>query len=213
MIIYGHRGNEINYTENTMDAIKNSKYEGIEIDVRLTKDKVIVLHHDDSYKRIYDFNYKVNELKYNLAKFFCESLTTINNVFNYIKDKNKKLIIDIKEEKEKYIKYIIEEIYLICCDINYNFDDIIFLSWMDDIEKPYSNVNLFYAHDGDYLDFNEIYYFKKVICVNGICLEYTGTEKNLETINNIKKNNLFVNIYTSISINNINNENIDYITI
>jgi glycerophosphoryl diester phosphodiesterase len=213
MIIYGHRGNEKDYIENTMESIINCNYEGIEIDVRLTKDKVIILHHDDNYKRIYGFDYKVNKVNYNIALFFCKKIVTIQKVLEYAKEKNKKLIVDIKEEKENNIKYIIKNIYYICERLGYNINNIIFLCWHN-IIKPYDDIKFFKVIDGDSLIYNNIVYNKDILGVDGICLEYTGTLDNTETIEMIKTHNLLVSVYSKLSIDDILvNKNIDYITI
>jgi glycerophosphoryl diester phosphodiesterase len=211
MIVYGHRGNEKDYIENTIESIENCNYEGIEVDVRLTSDDILVLHHDDSYERIYSFNYKVKHTNYNTALYFCETLASLYNVIKYCKKNDKKLIIDIKESN---INKIIKKTYRICFEINYDIDNIIFLCWYD-IVKPYKNINYFRAIDGDSLDNNKIEYYKDILQVDGICLEYTGTKVNIETINNIKYNNLFVNVYTSKTLDEFLNDDVkvDFLTI
>src|SRR3989338_8502469 len=55
MILISHRANNPGYKENTLSAIRAvQKYspEIIEIDIRLTKDKILVLHHDALYKKV-----------------------------------------------------------------------------------------------------------------------------------------------------------------
>lgn len=219
MIIYGHRGNEKEYVENTMEAIINCPYDGIEIDVRFTRDRVIVLHHDELYKRIYNFDYKVDATNYNIALFFCPTLTTLYKVLEYVNNNKKKLIIDIKNEynyseylrdAKEIIKYTID----VCKNIGYDIDNIIFLSWID-IIKPYDNINFFRVYDGDYLSINTINHAKDILQADGICLEYTGTEQNIETINMIKNYNLLTSVYTNKNLEIFLDENVkvDYLTI
>ena len=57
MTVAGHRGDSYNYYENTMAAFKEAHLSGadmIETDVRLTKDGVLVLMHDDTVNRTTD---------------------------------------------------------------------------------------------------------------------------------------------------------------
>lgn len=55
MIIYAHRGNSSKYPENTLSAFKSaitSGADGIETDVHLTKDGVLVITHDEEISRV-----------------------------------------------------------------------------------------------------------------------------------------------------------------
>ncbi len=65
MILVGHRGCcEEHATENTISAIKcaiENKLDAIEVDLRLTKDGFIVLHHDETLQRIYDSKLIINQ--------------------------------------------------------------------------------------------------------------------------------------------------------
>ena len=71
MTVAGHRGDSYNYYENTMTAFKEAHLSGadmIETDVRLTKDGVLVLMHDDTVNRTTDGRGKVAELTYEDVK-------------------------------------------------------------------------------------------------------------------------------------------------
>ena len=61
-----HRGLPSQYCENSINAIieKIDKYDGIEFDVQFTKDKKIIIFHDETYERIYGYDKKVSETLY-----------------------------------------------------------------------------------------------------------------------------------------------------
>lgn len=66
MIILGHRGMGKGEGENTLlSLIKADQLsEGIETDLRLTKDNVIVLNHDEDLKRVFNKDIKLGEYTY-----------------------------------------------------------------------------------------------------------------------------------------------------
>lgn len=63
-----HRGIKEYYPENTtgsiLDTNNNIKYDGVEFDIRLTKDNQWILYHDDDLLRLNGINKKVNETEY-----------------------------------------------------------------------------------------------------------------------------------------------------
>ncbi len=67
LLIFSHRGNNKGFYENTIETINSVMLlpiDGIEIDIRLTKDKVPVLAHDKSLKRIAGLNILISSLTY-----------------------------------------------------------------------------------------------------------------------------------------------------
>ncbi len=65
MIIIAHRAGDRVYPENSVDAIKHSFQIGAdvaEIDVRLSKDGVPIVIHDDNLKRLFSIDKNVNEV-------------------------------------------------------------------------------------------------------------------------------------------------------
>ncbi len=90
-MIISHRGNDLhNFKENTKEAIistlSNDYTSGVELDVRMTKDKKIVLSHSLFYK----------EHIISLTKYKDLSLDLLKNVLKGIKSK-KIIIIEIKD--------------------------------------------------------------------------------------------------------------------
>ena len=104
--LIAHRGIHSKYIENTIPAFQEAiKYNyTIELDIRLTKDKEIVVFHDSNLKRIFQINREINNLtlqeikKYKYIPTLIESLKIIDNKVP--------IIIDIKSNKEIIKKLI-----------------------------------------------------------------------------------------------------------
>jgi len=64
-LIFGHRGSPSHITENTIASFKkaiNQGVDGLEFDIRLSKDKQIVIFHDSNLKRMSGVDKKTNNL-------------------------------------------------------------------------------------------------------------------------------------------------------
>lgn len=125
MKIIAHRGNDGIHKENSLEAIINSlskKYiDGVEIDVRLTKDKKLIINHDPFYSGYYighTNTIKLQKLGLNTLE---EILSNVNN--------NKIIMIEIKvsdKEIKKITKTLIKTLnkynlnYYIC-SFNFKF--------------------------------------------------------------------------------------------
>ena len=67
ILIFSHRGNNQGFNENTLESISSVMLlpiDGIEIDIRLTRDRIPVLAHDSNLKRISGFNIPISSLTY-----------------------------------------------------------------------------------------------------------------------------------------------------
>lgn len=113
MNLIAHRGNNTHkYKENSKKAFItcfNTKYiDGIELDIRLTKDNIIVVHHDNIVdgKLIDKTNY--NKIKNKIDK--------LDDILNSLSDK-KKIVIDIKGDD----KNIIDILHNTIKNYKYNF--------------------------------------------------------------------------------------------
>lgn len=124
MNIIAHRGNDGNNKENSLKAILNSLnkdyIDGVEFDIRITKDKRFILNHDPFYKKYF---IKKTPSK----KLIKQGLNTLDEVLNKINN-NKVLLIEVKEENNikktsKYLNKIIRKYSLnyYICSFNYNF--------------------------------------------------------------------------------------------
>ena len=66
-----HRGNSVNFTENTLEAFQdavNLGYEYIETDLRMTKDGEVVTFHDESIYRVSGEHKNISDLTYEELK-------------------------------------------------------------------------------------------------------------------------------------------------
>lgn len=109
--IVGHRGAKGEAPENTMKAFRigcKSSAQVIECDLNLSKDKELVVIHDDSLNRTTNGKGKV--YKYTLAdlkKFDAgdgESIPTLNEVLKLVISFRKKLIIEVKGKTLERVK-------------------------------------------------------------------------------------------------------------
>lgn len=93
MLIIGHKGSAGLATGNTLEAVQVALELGvdiIEIDLHITKDGVIILHHD---KKINSQNISSSNFKSLFAKN--NKLTTLEQIIKLVKNKSK-LLLDIK---------------------------------------------------------------------------------------------------------------------
>lgn len=112
MYLISHRGgyHEVGEEENSIEAIKKTvkikEINGVEIDIRMTKDRVLILHHNANirYKNknylIANENYmELDELYYQKEK---KHLATLNDVLKIL-PKNKYLLIEIKKSNSNEV--------------------------------------------------------------------------------------------------------------
>jgi len=111
-LIISHRGVSESNLENTIYSFANAISLGsdmIELDVRKTKDKVLVVFHDDNLKRIFRINKKISDVSYSfllsldLTNHFRSNLSdvfvpTLEDAIKYLNGKCP-LLIDIKEKE------------------------------------------------------------------------------------------------------------------
>lgn len=171
MEIIAHRGNNNHeYKENTLEAILasiNKEYvAGVEIDIRITKDNHLVVIHDylinevsTGVGSICDMTLKELQ-KYNFGtKEYPAKIATLDDVLKNITN-NKKIIIELKEESNDFIK-LVEVLdktlkkypkrnillcsfnYKLCQYIkkNYNYKIGLLIGIKLNIDKFYNNLN------------------------------------------------------------------------
>ena len=107
MTVAAHRGDCYNYYENTMTAFKKAVEAGadmIETDVRLTKDNVLILMHDDKVDRTTNGRGMVSDMLYDdIAKLNAgdsldyEQIPTFYEFIEWASRENITLNIEIKE--------------------------------------------------------------------------------------------------------------------
>ncbi len=109
MKIIGHRGAAGLALENTIESIKEgvaAKADYIEIDVRETSDKKLVLSHDDNLKRTYGVDLKIEEHRLKDLHIPCPNLPTLTEALNACRTQG--MIIELKDfvEPELLLKEI-----------------------------------------------------------------------------------------------------------
>lgn len=111
MIIIAHKGGNRVFPENSVDAINHSFQTGAdvaELDVRLSKDSVPVVVHDDNLKRLFSIDKKVSELdSTELLSVKCRdqnrsSLATLE--WTLEKSKKFPLLLHIKDKNDGILK-------------------------------------------------------------------------------------------------------------
>ncbi|MCX7794274.1 MAG: glycerophosphodiester phosphodiesterase [Thermodesulfovibrionales bacterium] len=98
----GHRGACAYEIENTIESFRKAIELGanaIEFDVRMTKDKKLVLSHDDSLKRVYGIDQKIAETTLKELKNLTKGkICTLKEALDFIDDKVNKILIELKEK-------------------------------------------------------------------------------------------------------------------
>ncbi len=100
-IVY-HRGkHDGNVKENTMEAIVKAMEDNLalEMDVRLSKDNMVVLSHDDNLKRVFNVEKNVSELTYEeIKKVTNNGVPLLEDVLNVVNGKIP-LMVEVKSSK------------------------------------------------------------------------------------------------------------------
>ncbi len=99
MKIYAHRGSSIAYPELTMAAYKASVEEGadgFECDVRITKDKQLVLWHDADMQRVAGNSARIADSTLKEIKSHYQQAITLDELLILARDNKKELAIETK---------------------------------------------------------------------------------------------------------------------
>jgi len=213
--LIGHRGVKDLCPENTLESITKALELGlnfVEIDVKISKDKLPILLHDDTLDRTtngsglaIDYDYK-NIKKLDAGKFFYKKDTNIfvpklEDVLSLCINNNGNLNIELKPNKnfEKENTYYIYELTK-----NINQIDIFFSSFdmvsILEISKLYPQSTRSFLLD----DFKE-YNIDDLINISiNNDLEICGLNIDLisvDIIKKIKKNNISITVYSDKNIN------------
>ncbi len=105
LLFIGHRGTLVDYDENTLEAFDIAIKSGancIELDVRRTKDRKLIVFHDNSLARTTNGegilkNLTYNDVKNLKTKLRNQKIPTLEEFMDYITDKTQ-FIIHLKEE-------------------------------------------------------------------------------------------------------------------
>ena len=203
MKYFAHRGIIEKELENSSDAIiktlTSDKYDGIELDLRLTHDKKVVLIHDKHTRRISKEKLIISDTEYNMLeklKLYDNShILTLQHFIHlykkYNSNHNKKIIFDIKDSDLTIIEHIINNLRIFGIPL----DNIIVLTWKDHLPcYLYKNIKIFYAIDESVIRECDIIRAEEKQ-FSGICLEFDNSIENIESIKLIKLLGLDTNVY------------------
>ncbi len=108
----GHRGAKAYEIENTLKSFKKAIELGanaIELDVRISKDRKLIVCHDDNLKRVFGKDVKTDEATLKELKDLTENkISTLDEALHFINKKVDKILIELKEAG--YEKNVIDEI-------------------------------------------------------------------------------------------------------
>lgn len=118
--LFAHRGlHDKNVPENSLTAFKKAREKGfgVELDVRLTRDKKLVVFHDDSLKRLCGKDKEVIEMTYDQLSNYCisgtdEKIPLFKDVLEVLQDTP--VICEIKCGQGQPVTEISEKV---CCEI------------------------------------------------------------------------------------------------
>ncbi len=103
VLVIGHRGACGYYPENTILSLSKAIEMGVdavEFDVRMTRDGVLVLFHDEKLDRLLKQSGYLREKTYSYISRFTirgEKIPTLEEALQFLRDKNVKIVIEIKE--------------------------------------------------------------------------------------------------------------------
>ena len=214
--LIGHRGVKNLAPENTLDSIELAHKLGlkwIEVDVKITKDKIPIVLHDDSLDRTTNFkgltiDFLYEEIKkLDAGSFFYNHKTnifipTLENIFNFCSKQDMGINIELKPNQG----FEIDNVKAIAKVINKykNFNNFYFSSFdlksLNEMKKIFPDF-----HYGLLVDnFENAYSLEEYlkICENNKFFNFGLNKKliNSEIINKIKKNNLIITTYSENNI-------------
>lgn len=110
----GHRGARAYETENTIESFKKALELGvnaIEFDVRASKDKKLIVFHDDNLKRVFGKDVELNATTLKELKQLTENrIPTLEEALRFIGTKVERILIELKETGyEKKVLAIIKK--------------------------------------------------------------------------------------------------------
>lgn len=202
-----HRGFSGNYPENTMLAFSKAveaDCDGIETDLHLTKDGVIVICHDETIDRtsnetgfIHDYTYE--ELcKFDFGikfgrEFQGEKIPSLDELLDYVKDKNLLINLELKNDMINYDgleKKVIDKVYEFKLEKNVILSSFNHYS-MVKVKQYNSSIKTGLLYSG--ILYNVYEYIKSV---GADALHPSFSELiDEKMVNDIKKNGIRINTY------------------
>ncbi len=207
MRIFAHRGNSSVYPENTMAAFRSALSvgaEGIETDVHLTKDGILVITHDEEISRVSDGKGQVKDMtleelqRYDFGSwkgdaYKGEKIPTLKELLDLLKDTDLMLNIEIKMGfvlypgiEEKLLELIKAEGFLSRVIFSsFNHYSIALIKQLEPEAKtaPLYECGLFQPHE-----------YAKTLGASFIHPSYRSMDPRL--LEDLKKNSIGVNLWT-----------------
>ena len=157
-LILSHRGcfDNVVIIENTIPAFMNNLIDGIELDVQMTKDNILVCYHDQSLQRLHNSDINITKSYYkSLVPYSIDKFESVLNTLS--EEKNKSITIDCEikvydndndHDNNKYIDQICTEVKCVVNKYkNLNILVTSFNSKVIDIMKYYSIESTMIFHD------------------------------------------------------------------
>lgn len=192
MKIYAHRG--YNYQENTIKSFENSfnKFDGVEFDVRLTKDNIPIVIHDYNLIRTHHSEKIIHLSNYHDLKKY--KIPLLINILKIIQKNKKYCLIDIKvKENSKFIlDYINNQVNNKIIDS----DRFYCIVYTDNIPF-FSNVKVLRAYN---LQIPNNLNTK----FSGVSIKFNGLKNNIYSINKFLDQNQILNNHFHLNLYLIN---------
>lgn len=207
-IVYAHRGASKVAPENTMAAFMKAvdiNSDGIELDVRLTSDKKIVVIHDPVTDRTGDRGGRISELTYQelkkidfgirfSEKFANEKIPLLSDVLDYLNNKDTILNIEIKNDpviSNRELESALADMLK-----TYAFDDRVLISSFDhsalryikQLDRALSIAPLYMS------GFVDIWQYAKRINADAVHPAFYAIDK--DSVKDCKKEGIAVNVWT-----------------
>ncbi|MCX7958267.1 MAG: glycerophosphodiester phosphodiesterase family protein [Deltaproteobacteria bacterium] len=129
-LIIAHRGANRFATENTIPAFLKAREigcDGVEFDVRLTKDNRVVVFHDEDLRRLFRIDEYTKDISYeNLRKITDDKIPLLSDVLRVVKDMK---LINIELKIDGRFSGILEEMVLKTVDSFDIYDRVLFSSF------------------------------------------------------------------------------------
>ena len=203
LIYLGHRGAPQKHKENTIKSFKAAidlGADGVELDVRLTQDKKLIVFHDRTIQDIKGKQYFINRTKYkDIQEKFKENYNQKTCLLEEVLETiNKDKIINIEIKKESIKKSTLETSVVNEIEKRNAYDQIIVSSFnyfvLQRIKKLNSKIKLAFLW-GNHKQRAENYQS----LISKIKPAFLHLDYNIATASKVlwaHKNNMFVNIYT-----------------
>lgn len=214
-LVVAHRGASKRAPENSYEAFKlafRKHADAVEVDIRVTKDSVIVCHHDRNTKRMTGADHNIDEVNYNEIKDLILG-KGFKRVFSNVKiPKLKKLLSKVSKRRKLYIEIktgseILPPLKKLLEESKAKHENLTVISFSKSVLKDFKSlfpeiktlllVNLKNSEylDNNSIDINAIFADLKDIKANGISCKGNSLVTEL-LVNQIHENGYELHVWT-----------------